>query len=77
MTKAEAEKLANYITLWSANDQLVNHNAGLSPEVRQIGNNSWVVFLPIKVWYVWSWIDWGMNFEPDLVLAQEEEEVEA
>jgi len=28
-------------------------------------------------YHVWSWIDWGMNFEPDLVLAQEEEEVEA
>src|SRR6266704_7143628 len=73
MTKTEAEKLANHITLWSANDQLINHNAGLKPEVKQIGNNSWVVFLPIKIWYVWSWQEWKRDFEPGLVLEPEEE----
>ncbi len=79
MTKAEAELLANHIARWSANDQVKNHKEGLNPEVRSIGDGDiYVVVLKGRFnYHVWSWIDWGMTFEHDLVIPQEESEVEA
>ncbi len=79
MTQAEANALANHIAKWSADDQVKHHKEGLNPEVRSIGDGRvYVVVLKGRFnYHVWSWIDWGMNFEPDLVIPQEEEGIEA
>ncbi len=79
MTEEEAEGLSNHIKRWSENDQLINNKPALDPHVRPFENGSvYVVVLQGKYdYHVWSWIDWGMNFEPELVIPQEEEGIEA
>ena len=75
MDKEDAERLANHIAKWSANEQIVHHREGLNPEVRPIGDGKvFVVILKGKHnWHVWSEEEWQRDFEPDLELEQEEE----
>jgi hypothetical protein len=75
MTEKEANGLANHIAKWSANEQITKHKEGLNPEVRPIGDGDiFVVILKGKYnYHVWSWHNWRQDFEPDLVLEDEEQ----
>jgi hypothetical protein len=75
VTEKEANDLANHIARWSANDQVKNHKEGLNPDVKPIGDGDlFVVILKGKYnYHVWSWQNWRQDFEPDLMLEEEEE----
>lgn len=76
MDEKEANALANHIALWSANDQMVNHKEGLHPRVQMIGNGTYVVILrSMNNYHVWSWLGWKREFEPELELEQEEDQI--